>query len=727
MVKVRKKIKNTNVCEMNLLIQKGEEVIDWDDDDLAASIVEEVEIAENSAKEIAEKVKDKIRDVAKTMGWNSVPTTFIREFVSNEIIALGKKYKKKANKYNLIGLSPHEIKAIIENTEGGENSNIAANNPEAVNFAITEVILKKYALQEVFSKEVVDQHMNGNIQLHDLSQPHKSYCSAHSIQYIIKNGLKFPTIKAQSKPPKHAITLTNVICTYLCSVSQLYAGALGLADVNNAYAPFLVGMTDKEIEMLCQNLVFSAGQTAMGKAAQILFIDMNLNIVVPDYLKDTKAIGPCGKYYKLTRKEGRDVLVVCDKKDSSTYSDYEEYSQRFLIQLMKVLKAGDKNGLTFTFPKANVHFTEDCFDEKYSSVRDAVFSCAAENGGVYFLFDRDGESSISQCCRLKTNLTEKQLAQLKEYPEESRFTALQNVSIFLPSAMLEAQEELGDNCNKNDLLEKTINKIKSFMDVAIEAHVEKYKYVKHLYGLENGPWGYARCGMDGKPYIRLDEMKYLIGIIGLDNTIYGITGEHLHESNDAFKMGLKIISNMRIYCDELIKKTKLNLSLEETPAESAAMRGAGVSVRRFGKKAKKIACAGDSDFPYWNNSIHYVYEADVSYTKRIADQSKFHDMIDAGAIVHAFVGENIPPKESIENLVKKTMFKTRCSQFCISPEFTTCSNCSNVELGNHKKCFSCGSKEVDCLTRVVGYFSLVSRWTGGKKEEFKLRNRKVGI
>ena len=31
-----------------------------------------------------------------------------------------------------------------------ENSNVVSNNPEAVNLAIAEVVLKQYALKEVF-------------------------------------------------------------------------------------------------------------------------------------------------------------------------------------------------------------------------------------------------------------------------------------------------------------------------------------------------------------------------------------------------------------------------------------------------------------------------------------------------------------------------------------------------------------------------------------------------
>lgn len=41
------------------------------------------------------------------------------------------------------------------------------------------------------------------------------------------------------------------------------------------------------------------------------------------------------------------------------------------------------------------------------------------------------------------------------------------------------------------------------------------------------------------------------------------------------------------------------------------------------------------------------------------------------------------------------------------------------------KCPCCGSKDLDYITRVTGYFTRVSTWNRGKIAELKDRNREV--
>ena len=58
----------------------------------------------------------------------------------------------------------YDIEQLIF-SKSKENSNIAANNPEAINLAIAETTLKQYALQEIFSDEVADAHREGRVHL----------------------------------------------------------------------------------------------------------------------------------------------------------------------------------------------------------------------------------------------------------------------------------------------------------------------------------------------------------------------------------------------------------------------------------------------------------------------------------------------------------------------------------------------------------------------------------
>ena len=126
---------------------------------------------------------------------------------------------------------------------------------------------------------------------------------------------------------------------------------------------------------------------------------------------------------------------------------------------------------------------------------------------------------------------------------------------------------------------------------------------------------------------------------------------------------------------------------------------------------------------YYTNSIHLRADAPVDMLTRIIKQSKFHTMIESGAIIHAFVGEERPPWNSIMALVKKTFEKTRAAQLTISPEFTICNTCKKVTPKLVDTCSYCESTDVYGMTRIVGYFSRINNWNSSKLGELRDRHR----
>jgi len=98
-------------------------------------------------------------------------------------------------------------------------------------------------------------------------------------------------------------------------------------------------------------------------------------------------------------------------------------------------------------------------------------------------------------------------------------------------------------------------------------------------------------------------------------------------------------------------------------------------------------------------------------------------MIESGAIIHAFVGEHLPPAESILNLVKKTYEKTQTAQITISPEFTICNDCHRTAPGRSDVCTLCDSSNVYQITRIVGYYSRINNWNKSKLGELTARRQ----
>ena len=101
--------------------------------------------------------------------------------------------------------------------------------------------------------------------------------------------------------------------------------------------------------------------------------------------------------------------------------------------------------------------------------------------------------------------------------------------------------------------------------------------------------------------------------------------------------------------------------------------------------------------------------------------TRFHSIIESGAIIHAFVGEERPPAASILKLVEKTFRNTKAAQLAISPEFTICNSCGKVTAGLKDNCGVCNSEDVYGVTRIVGYYSRIDNWNLSKRGELKDR------
>jgi len=689
-MQVRKtRASKASTTDLSLLVDAGrhDEILPWDKIKIAEALVKEADLEDEIAHEIAGVVEEKIF----SSGIRRVSTSLIRELVDNELFERG--LARRLEMQSVVGMPRYDLAQLIY-SKSKENSNITANNPEAINLAIAETTLKQFALREVFSREVADAHRKGVVHLHDLGYPTRVYCSSHSLEYLKKYGLSLENLDTQSAPAKHARTLTGHLNTFLASMQAYYAGALGVGYINILYAPYLEGMNYDQMRQEAQHLIFSGSQSAFSRGGQTLFLDFNVHTGVPVYMRETPAIGPGGKF------------------TGKTYGEYEPIAQDFCRALLDVWRNGDANGHVFAFPKCDFHVNDETFkDPGQRELFRYACQIAGENGSPYFIFDRDAVT-LAACCRLRTAITDNYMI---SHLESMRFCGFQNVTVNLPQAAFRAGRG-----NVQALL-KEIDKA---MEIVIEAHLQKKQFIARLMSGPNMPlWEIGKKAKDGRRYVELDKATYIVGLVGLNECVEYVCGEELHESDDALKLGLKIVSHMYFSAKEAGKKHNLKFSLEESPAESATRRLAKVDMNLYPQAREVMRGDVDNDECYYTNSIHLRADAPVDLVTRIRKQAKFHSMIESGAIIHAFVGEHLPPAESVMALVEKTFYKTQAAQLTISPEFTICNVCRKMTVGLRDTCTSCHSDDVYGVTRIVGYFSRTKNWNKSKLGELKDRRK----
>ncbi len=658
----------------------GDDMIAWDRERIIETLVREADVPVAKAEKISREVEDQIA-LANT---SVITAPLIRELVDAKLIEHGLEAARR--KHTRLGVPLYDARRIILEPNK-ENANIP-HNPEATNMTLAESIKKQYALLDVFSQDVADAHSRGDIHLHDLGFFDRPYCSGQSLEYVKKFGLSLPNALSIAKPAKHPDILLAHMVKFSAALQGHFAGAIGWDAVNVFFAPFLDGLSDRDVHQLAQMLIFEYSQQSVARGGQAIFSDINIYWETPKHFRGVMAIGPGGTF------TGR------------TYDDYQTDSQRFAFALFDVYKEGDAMGRPFFFPKPLVHITDEFFETPgHEEFLLHISDVAAEKGNTYFVFDRGETAKISECCRLSFKLEQSDLDDAKE-PWRMRYSALQNVTLNLPRAAYYAKGDTGELFKKLD----------DMFELAVRAHEEKRKVILDLLALgDKGPLALLTMKLDGQEYLRMHRVTYLIGLLGLNELVQAHIGDEIHDSDKAFRLGLKVVAHLKLLCDRWSKKAGMRFVLEQTPAESTAYRMAKLDLEHFPTQAEAVVKGnlGLGEVYYTNSTFINISER-MGPIERIKKEGMYHDMIEAGALSHVWIADSRPDKRSVASFVKSTFLHTRNAQIAFSPEFTTCNRCQRVTRGLVDVCPYCSSPSIEGIVPVVDSASMPGSWGKGE-------------
>lgn len=117
-----------------------------------------------------------------------------------------------------------------------------------------------------------------------------------------------------------------------------------------------------------------------------------------------------------------------------------------------------------------------------------------------------------------------------------------------------------------------------------------------------------------------------IGFCGLAECLVALTGKHHGQDEDAQKMGLRIVTHIRNYCDSKSKELGMNVTCLATPAESLSGRLLRSDREKFG------IIEGVTDRDYYTNSFHVPVYYPIPAMKKIDIEAPYHALTNAGHI-----------------------------------------------------------------------------------------------
>jgi len=608
--------------------------------------------------------------------------------------------------------------------EAKENANLQPN-PETVHKKKADRLSKEQYLL-LMDPKLSTAHHQGDIHIHTLEYfGTRPFCQDWDLRYFLYYGL-LPdgsgfrsSVAGPAKQPEVAILHSVKV---LAAGQTNFSGGQGFMYYTMFLAPFLRGLNYKQIKQLAQMMFYELTQTYVTRGGQLVFSNIQLPMGVP--------------------KIWRDVPVVMQGRvGPDTYGSYEDEVQQFFRAITEVALEGDYWGKPFNFPKNENYVSPEFFKPEYDDLWLLVHETVSKFGAPYFdnmlpAYRGYGDGiSCYQCCAYQfanTPETDPNFHEKLYFQDGQHFSmgGWQVVSLNMPRLAYRAN---GD-------YDKLLEYAKENMRLAMGVFEAKRKWMDKTIGGGMVPFATQtprdpRTGQKGPPAVDFGELVYVIGVVGINEMVQYFTGSQLHEMDDAVRLAVKLLLDMEKYRKGLEMRSGWKVMLARTPAESTAQTFAVADLLNpeYKSMAREMVKGDISqidgapknrDLPvYYTNGTHTYVGAKVPLGKRIDVEHKFFPILSGGNIFHAWIGESASDPEALYKLTQRICRNSQIGYFSYTKDLTICSQCQTTAAGMLSKCPTCGSENVRWWSRITGYYTDVTGWNDGKRQELMDRYR----
>lgn len=200
-------------------------------------------------------------------------------------------------------------------------------------------------------------------------------------------------------------------------------------------------------------------------------------------------------------------------------------------------------------------------------------------------------------------------------------------SINLPRLAIES------NMNEKSIMEDFFARLDTILNATLDQLLERFEFQKKRivrnfpFLMGEGVWiDSENLDPDDSVCEVLKHGTLSIGFIGLAECLKMLTGKHHGESEEAQKLGLKIIKYIRDFCDKKSEEYGLNITCLATPAEGLSGRFIRLDKKKYG------IIEGVTDRDYYTNSFHVPVYYKIPVAKKIQTEAPYHALTNAGHI-----------------------------------------------------------------------------------------------
>lgn len=593
----------------------------------------------------------------------------------------------------LIGATINMFTEYLNDRDWKINEN--ANTQKSINGLnnyVREAFTKNYWLHEIYTDDIRNAHISGDIHIHDLGF-FGPYCAGWDLRQILMNGFGGVQGKVESKPPKHLRSFLGQVINSTFTTQGESAGAQAWSSFDTYCAPFIRydNLNYATIKQSIQEFIFNLNvPTRVG--FQCPFSNLTFDIVPPSTLKDEN-------------------VIIGGKIMPDKYGDFQKEMDMINMAFCDVMMEGDSKGRVFTFPIPTINVTKDF---KWDSpVIEKFMEITCKYGVPYFSnyinSDLSPEDAMSMCCRLRLNTSELRKRGGGLFGSNPLTGSIGVVTINLPRIAFVSKTETEFKTRlwqQMNIAKNSLEIKRKIIETQTSAGLYPYSanYLKDVKEKTGNYW-----------YNHFNT----IGLIGMNEACQNLLGSDVDiTSTEGQAFAVRTLEYMRDVIKEIQDETDHYYNLEATPAEGTSYSLAKLDTDKY----PGIITAGDK-IPFYTNSsqLPVGFTDDIFETLELQDE--LQSLYTGGTVLHVYLGEEIKDIEAAKQLIKKIFTKYKLPYISMTPTFSVCNDHGYIS-GEHFSCPECG-EETEVWSRVVGYLRPVQNYNKGKKEEYEQRKKYV--
>ena len=324
----------------------------------------------------------------------------------------------------------------------------------------------------------------------------------------------------------------------------------------------------------------------------------------------------------------------------------------------------------------------DCLDKEWADFTAEMYS----EGHSFFTYMSDNADSLASCCRLRNEI------------QDNGF------SYTLGAGGVSTGSKSVLTINLNRCIQYAVNHKMVYTEYLSEVidlcHKVQLAYNENLKELQKS----GMLPLFDAGYINIGRQYLTIGVNGLVEAAEFL-GIQINDNPEYLRYVQTVLGLVEKYNKQYRTKEVL-FNCEMIPAENVGVKHAKWD-REDGYFVPRDCY----------NSYFYIVEDD---SLNIIDKFKLHgapyiEHLTGGSALHMNLEEHLS-KQQYRNLLKVAA-KEGCNYFTFNIPNTICNDCGHIDKRYLKECPHCHSRNVDYMTRIIGYLKRVSNFSEARQKE----------